>query len=55
MSTFRLRRAVSDASQQQTDVEGFKVLEPEADGFRNYQKASTPFRQKTCWSTKRSY
>lgn len=28
-----------DASQQQTDVESFAVLEPIADGFRNYQKA----------------
>lgn len=28
-----------DASQAQTDVEGFAVLEPLADGFRNYQKA----------------
>ncbi len=28
----------TDASQDQTDVEGFEVLEPEADGFRNYQK-----------------
>ena len=28
-----------DASQQQTDVESFAVLEPAADGFRNYQKA----------------
>jgi catalase-peroxidase len=27
-----------DASQKQTDVESFAVLEPEADGFRNYQK-----------------
>ncbi|MFO7925051.1 MAG: catalase/peroxidase HPI [Bacteroidales bacterium] len=27
-----------DASQDQTDVESFKVLEPEADGFRNYHK-----------------
>ncbi len=26
----------SDASQEQTDVESFAVLEPEADGFRNY-------------------
>ncbi|WP_292084885.1 MULTISPECIES: catalase/peroxidase HPI [unclassified Brevundimonas] len=26
----------TDASQEQTDVEGFKVLEPRADGFRNY-------------------
>jgi catalase-peroxidase len=28
-----------DASQTQTDVESFAVLEPIADGFRNYQKA----------------
>ena len=28
-----------DASQEQTDVESFAVLEPVADGFRNYQKA----------------
>ncbi|MDL5600314.1 catalase/peroxidase HPI [Bacillus subtilis] len=28
-----------DASQEQTDVESFAVLEPLADGFRNYQKA----------------
>jgi catalase-peroxidase len=28
-----------DASQEQTDVESFTVLEPTADGFRNYQKA----------------
>ncbi|MEY2923887.1 MAG: catalase/peroxidase [Bacteroidota bacterium] len=27
-----------DASQEQTDVESFAVLEPEADGFRNYYK-----------------
>ena len=25
-----------DASQEQTDVESFAVLEPRADGFRNY-------------------
>ncbi|MGD9123910.1 MAG: catalase/peroxidase HPI [Desulfarculaceae bacterium] len=29
----------TDASQQQTDVDSFGVLEPKADGFRNYQKA----------------
>ena len=29
----------SDASQAQTDVESFAVLEPVADGFRNYQRA----------------
>ena len=28
-----------DASQEQTDVESFSFLEPEADGFRNYLKA----------------
>jgi len=28
-----------DASQEQTDVDSFSVLEPAADGFRNYQKA----------------
>ena len=28
-----------DALQEQTDVESFAVLEPVADGFRNYQKA----------------
>ncbi|MDA0989322.1 MAG: catalase/peroxidase HPI [Verrucomicrobia bacterium] len=28
----------TDASQKQTDVESFAVLEPAADGFRNYQK-----------------
>jgi len=27
-----------DASQEQTDIEAFGVLEPKADGFRNYQK-----------------
>jgi catalase-peroxidase len=27
-----------DASQEQTDVDSFAVLEPKADGFRNYQK-----------------
>ena len=30
----------TDASQAQTDVESFAVLEPEADGFRNYQKTT---------------
>ena len=29
----------TDASQEQTDVVSFAVLEPAADGFRNYQKA----------------
>jgi catalase-peroxidase len=29
----------TDASQEQTDVESFEVLEPTADGFRNYLRA----------------
>ena len=32
-----------DASQEQTDIESFSVLEPDADGFRNYQKADFSF------------
>ncbi|HEY7042353.1 MAG TPA: peroxidase family protein, partial [Nocardioidaceae bacterium] len=32
----------TDATQAQTDVESFSVLEPFADGFRNYQKARAP-------------
>jgi catalase-peroxidase len=31
-----------DAVQEQTDVESFAVLEPVADGFRNYQGANLP-------------
>jgi len=30
----------TDASQEQTDVDSFAVLEPAADGFRNYQRAA---------------
>jgi catalase-peroxidase len=33
-----------DALQQQTDVDSFSVLEPVADGFRNYQKALSAVR-----------
>ena len=32
----------TDASQEQTDVESFAVLEPTADGFRNYVKGDKP-------------
>ena len=32
----------TDASQDQTDVDSFAVLEPVADGFRNYLKAKLP-------------
>ncbi|MDH3239921.1 MAG: catalase/peroxidase HPI [Alphaproteobacteria bacterium] len=30
----------TDASQEQTDAEAFEVLEPPADGFRNYQRTA---------------
>ena len=33
----------ADASQEQTDIEGMAVLEPMADGFRNYQKGAYTF------------
>lgn len=32
----------TDASQAQTDVESFSILEPNGDGFRNYLKAGHP-------------
>lgn len=32
----------TDASQEHTDVESFAVLEPAADGFRNYKKTKYP-------------
>lgn len=35
----------TDASQEQTDVESFAVLEPKADGFRNYMKSTYPVSQ----------
>ncbi len=33
----------TDASQEQTDVESFSVLEPTADGFRNYLRTGEKF------------
>ena len=32
----------TDAAKEQTDADSFKVLEPEADGFRNYMKKDYP-------------
>src|SRR5581483_2036939 len=37
----------TDASQEQTDVESFAVLEPTADGFRNYVRAGAPLSPET--------
>ncbi|MDI5942505.1 catalase-peroxidase, partial [Micromonospora sp. DH15] len=34
--TVPFRPGRTDASQEQTDVESFRVMEPRADGFRNY-------------------
>ena len=32
----------TDATQEQTDIHSFQVMEPAADGFRNFQKPGTP-------------
>jgi catalase-peroxidase len=37
----------TDASQEQTDVEAFAVLEPTFDGFRNYLRAGQPLSPET--------
>jgi catalase-peroxidase len=37
----------TDASQEQTDTESFAVLEPDADGFRNYRRAGDPLSPET--------
>jgi catalase-peroxidase len=39
--TVPFRPGRADASQEHTDVESFAVLEPQADGFRNYFKSSS--------------
>jgi catalase-peroxidase len=40
--TVPFRPGRTDASQEQTDVESFSVLEPVADGFRNYLQKGSP-------------
>ena len=37
----------TDASQEQTDAESFAVLEPDADGFRNYLRPGQPLSPET--------
>jgi catalase-peroxidase len=44
----------TDATQEQTDVESFAVLEPVADGFRNYLKANSACRPRNACSTRPS-
>ncbi len=39
----------TDASQEQTDVASFAVLEPLADGFRNYLARDSRNRRRSCW------
>jgi catalase-peroxidase len=43
-----------DASQEQTDAASFAMLEPIADGFRNYQKARYAVSARNCWLTRRN-
>jgi catalase-peroxidase len=44
----------TDASQEQTDVHSFAVLEPAADGFRNYLRKGHEDRRRSCWWIGRS-
>ncbi len=45
----------TDASQEQTDVDSFAVLEPIADGFRNYLRGGhLPDPTRNCWWIGRS-
>ena len=41
----------TDATQEQTDVQAFAVLEPAADGFRNYRRSGQTSSPKRCWWT----
>ncbi len=43
-----------DATQEQTDAESFAVLEPRADGFRNYLRRAASSLRRRCWSSGRT-
>jgi catalase-peroxidase len=43
-----------DATAEQTDAASFGVLEPIADGFRNYLEGEYSVSAEACWSTRRS-
>jgi len=45
--TVPFRPGRTDASQEQTDVDSFAVLEPRADGFRNYLRAGEKLQPET--------
>ncbi|WP_182526717.1 catalase/peroxidase HPI [Nocardioides dongkuii] len=45
--TVPFRAGRTDATQEQTDAYSFKVLEPRADGFRNYLRANDKLRPET--------
>ena len=44
----------TDATQEQTDAASFAVLEPTADGFRNYLQKGQRASPSTCWWRRRS-
>ena len=52
--TVPFRPGRMDASQEQTDVESFAVLEPAADGFRSYSNGKATRQPKSSCSTRRS-
>ena len=47
-------RAGPNDAEEQTDVESFAVLEPTADGFRDYLKPERSCRLRPCWLSGRT-